>query len=1401
MTVNVPNTELSDSFNTWRLNTNYYATVIANNVVTVSREGNANRGGHVVGNGHVEGTFSATQLRASTIHGGNTTNEGILVIQSNTEISGDEAREFGVFANATFHSNVDINISGDSRFSMGDISRIRMTGGTAGQFLRKDGSGDVLDFKSLSLRDIAELQANASHLTLNGANTAFSDDNSSPKVIMRAGADGGDTAEFYLAHEGVLGESDVLLKLVDSLGASAFKIQDSSNTTIFTVNSDGTVVFSANIAVGGVETSSHILPGPKSNLSSNGAYDVGQETRRFRQGWYEESLHANGFYGNTVTIKHNAILGTSNSDQIQLNGTVDRIFVQANADFHGTTQFLGDVRFGDAASDSVMSVGLFKSVGNTIIGDTRNDTVKVMARVTANLVANASSDNDYERPTLGQPDNMWEWGYTNNIRFANTVQWANATHVHTVFEPIPNTEGSIDSVRLHANNTIAPSSIRNYMIESNTVLVTTNGTKVNGTDEAWTVLGGTINFNQSNAINVSISGNTVTYGVDHATTSARGVASFESQYFDTADGHVTLDDSGTGAVLAVSGTADEVEVSRTNGTVTVGLPDNVKIGGNLAVPSGEFTANGGVYANGSMILGTDRHNSGSGVELQLEQIVINDGGEGYSGAPSITFSGGGGSGAAATATVTDGVITAITVTNPGSGYTEAPTINIGGTPTSAASVTVVMDGGRAYRANLFNSNGIDVINVYGNTTFYDNVQFNANATVSIPGKVLMTGDGVFSDITVTDSARLESPVTLGAGASDLVTINGKVVGNIEPNTANTMTIGATNELKSLKAVDITATKSLEAGTVTIHGDLTVEGTTTYVNSTTVELGDNIILLNDQLANDGTPSGLGGIEIKRGAGTTNKAHNAQLVFDEGDDNWKASYGNNTLYHLITADGDNTVATLNQLTNTAESDGTNNYLMVYDSVTGELTKDTVASVALQGQKGEKGQKGEVGQKGQKGEVGDKGNTGAKGGKGDKGEAGVDAYPVGISMRFQSGTITGAPNSGRLAFNNTTISNITQIQIHETSLTGGNIESVLNHMNDSNSSHDGIVRIADNEGGFIDFSVTSVTNLSGYTRFNVTVVGASVATSQAVLNNVFGSDELVGIQMYRSGDKGQKGQQGASIKGDKGQKGQKGQQGASVKGDKGDKGQKGEIGVKGQKGEVGASPSAASVATALSDSASFQASVKGERGYKGEPGVKGAKGDSPTAASVATILADTASFVTATKGIKGDKGQKGQTGAKGDTVKGQKGAAGTWDANGNYRMNKLGVNKTAAVVNALGNGQIHASGDIKSDGDVIAAASDERLKNIVGNIQNALDKVRSINGVEFTWNDLGAEIMENRNTTTKEVGVIAQEVQRVLPEVIAQAPANNEYMTVRYERLTALLIEAIKELAEEVDNLKGL
>ncbi len=105
--------------------------------------------------------------------------------------------------------------------------------------------------------------------------------------------------------------------------------------------------------------------------------------------------------------------------------------------------------------------------------------------------------------------------------------------------------------------------------------------------------------------------------------------------------------------------------------------------------------------------------------------------------------------------------------------------------------------------------------------------------------------------------------------------------------------------------------------------------------------------------------------------------------------------------------------------------------------------------------------------------------------------------------------------------------------------------------------------------------------------------------------------------------------------------------------------------------------------------------------------------------------------------------------------------------------------------------ATGDFVSPGNVVAY-SDERVKKDIKPIENALDKVKAINGVSYTRTDTGA----------KQIGVIAQEVEKVLPEIVTTS--NNEalgiedFKGVAYGNMTALLIEAVKDLNNKVEEL---
>lgn len=125
----------------------------------------------------------------------------------------------------------------------------------------------------------------------------------------------------------------------------------------------------------------------------------------------------------------------------------------------------------------------------------------------------------------------------------------------------------------------------------------------------------------------------------------------------------------------------------------------------------------------------------------------------------------------------------------------------------------------------------------------------------------------------------------------------------------------------------------------------------------------------------------------------------------------------------------------------------------------------------------------------------------------------------------------------------------------------------------------------------------------------------------------------------------------------------------------------------------------------------------------------------------------------------------------------------------------------------GTTAVTGAITATTTVTAYYSDERLKTRIGKIENALDKVDQLSGFLYVENDLAREF--GFNNSEVQVALSAQDVKRIQPEAVKPAPfdtnrdgtskSGENYLTVQYERLVPLLVEAIKELRQEVNSIK--
>lgn len=144
---------------------------------------------------------------------------------------------------------------------------------------------------------------------------------------------------------------------------------------------------------------------------------------------------------------------------------------------------------------------------------------------------------------------------------------------------------------------------------------------------------------------------------------------------------------------------------------------------------------------------------------------------------------------------------------------------------------------------------------------------------------------------------------------------------------------------------------------------------------------------------------------------------------------------------------------------------------------------------------------------------------------------------------------------------------------------------------------------------------------------------------------------------------------------------------------------------------------------------------------------------------------------------------------------------DTSRNTTVVSLGVGTTASGT----------TGEIRATNNITAYFSDERLKDNLGIVPDALSKIKSLSGFYFKNNELANSF--GYSSQQLQIGISAQAVQAVCPELVVLAPfdsqpdnsgnivsvSGNNYLTVDYAKLVPVLIQAIKELSDEIELLK--
>jgi len=186
-------------------------------------------------------------------------------------------------------------------------------------------------------------------------------------------------------------------------------------------------------------------------------------------------------------------------------------------------------------------------------------------------------------------------------------------------------------------------------------------------------------------------------------------------------------------------------------------------------------------------------------------------------------------------------------------------------------------------------------------------------------------------------------------------------------------------------------------------------------------------------------------------------------------------------------------------------------------------------------------------------------------------------------------------------------------------------------------------------------------------------------------------------------------------------------------------------------------------------------GANGSSGSSGTSGSSGASGAVTSFTTGANDRVVTATSTTGIKGESNL-------------------IYNATANSLTIVAGGLHVGSGVTPTTVGKITATNDI-----VAFLSSDRRLKENIIPIPNALEKVMQINGVSFDWIPLTDEQEKTiHGNKGHDIGVIAQEIEAILPELVTTRDTG--FKAVKYEKIVALLIEAIKELKAEINELKN-
>ena len=1221
-------------------------------------------------------------------------------------------------------------------------------------------------------------------------------------------------------------------------GIVNMKAGSSGTVTLGDDNTDN-VVFDADI-------NSNVIP------NTTNAFDLGSSSQEWRHGYFDGTLNTDNLLADSATVANNAA-------------------IVGNLDVDGITTL------------DVTTIGEQLTVNApTLMTDAL--TVEDSAYVTGNLDIGGNLHIEGNATSTGWALKIAaETGTTDEISLGNTITFSAGEGINTT---VSNNQIAIAG-ELATNSNIGVASFSSNDFDVNTGVVTINSIGNNQIDNSFINiasetgttnalnLGETLTLAASEGINTTVADNTITIEAELASDTNIGVSKFDNGDFVVTNGNVTLADLTTGAVLGINGTANEVEVSRTNGTVTVGLPNSVNItddlgiGGNFTV-GGDFTITGAQRLASAFVIlmdgtiGAPSANAGISIDRGTSDSAVMQWNETsdyweasynnaatpsqlvtYANLDTTDFSIG------ATISISDEAIqdmvgamvtgnteTDITVTYQDLDGTldfvlDNTTVTAGSYGSTTSIPTFTVDG----KGRLTNVSPVSIATTL--SIGDDNLDTD---TIDLLNDTLTFSEGeginaVVTDNTVTISAELASSSNKGVASfstdnfsvsngvviikNDGVILGTETTGNYMSGisgTANEVTVSHTPGEGSSATVglpdNVTVTEDLTTGqdvfvgrnldvtgNAVIDGNLTVSGTTTTVNTETVTIADNIILLNSDAS--GAPSQNGGIEIERGSST-----NVQLRWNEANDYWQVGEGNDPVYTRVATAGWLNVG-----------GG-----LTYNSVTGEFAHTDTSS---------------------QGSVNNTGNTFIQ-------DISLDTY--GHITDIVSGTVTVGDGTITLSVSG---SDLTMTDGSFTTNQSSNKSISINHnditrTNTTNTStpafggtFTAIDSLTSNARGHITGANTRTVTLPSLPALDNYVSWTFMEGNGSETGTITSGDTLhfeqgSGMEVEMTAD-----DQLTFTNTDRGSsqnifkriipEAADGSDLDTITADNNN-----DIFYIRAGGGITLSSDATNDRMTVSHT---DTSSQGTSENSGRTYIQDIFLDTyghVTSINTATETVTDTNQLTTFQLEDGDGTEV--TISHGKEVKFKEGGGvninwtdfstgsnadpfdlefkiNTGVTAGNGLTGGGTLNATRTIHVGAGNGITVAANEVKmsgsytgsfsATGNITAYSSDERLKDNIAVISDPIRKLKSIGGYSYTWNEEAAMAVGFTPESKDEHGVIAQEIQKVIPDAVTSAPfdtdedgnskSGEDYLTVRYERIVPLLIEAIKDQQVQIDKLK--